>query len=123
MKKLFVLLALCVFMVTPALADEPINGTIDILCMTVNQDIGATGEPPVSDLIISLETCTPQGPYILPATALGELLGGALWDSLTDSLPVNVGLLLTIAPGPPPTFALAIDKAQYGTIPECTLCP
>ena len=122
MKKLLVLMALCVFMVTPALADEPIIGSANLLCMTVYQDDDVIpGEGPDSELIIELTTCTPQGPYILPATADGELLGGALWDSITDALPVNLGLLLTIQPGPPVSFGLAIDWAQTGT--QCPGCP
>ena len=119
MKKLLVLMALCVFMVTPALADEPLYGTADILCVTVNQDV-ANGEPIASDVLISFTTCTPQGPYVLNATALGELLGGALWDSQTDGLPVNLGLLFTFVP--PGGFSLVIDKAQTSGA-GCDLCP
>ena len=120
MKKLFVLMALCVFMVTPALADEPIAGEADILCVVVNQDVAATGEPPLSDVLISLTTCNNQGPYILPATAEGELLGGVLWDSETDVKKVQLALLLQIDAGPPPTFNLIIDQA--GTA-DCIFCP
>ena len=118
MKYLFVVLALCVFLATPALADEPINGAISVDSITVYE-----GDPaPASDLEITFTTCLGQGPYVLPATATGDLLGGTLVAAHLAPASVDVGLDIILDPNlpdGPPTFALIVRKAELGSGDFC----
>ena len=117
MKKLFVVFALCALLVTPALAEEPINGTIEVNAIQIYE-----GNPaPPCDLIITLLTCNNQGPYVLPATANGDLINEALLEAHLGPVPVDVGLDITLdASVDPPTFVLEVATVQFG---PGNLCP
>ena len=117
MKKLFVVFALCVLLVTPALAEEPINGTIDVISIQIYE-----GNPaPPCDMLVTLNTCNNQGPYMLPATADGDLINEALLEAHLAPVPVDVGLDITLDDTvDPPTFSLEIATVQFG---PGNLCP
>jgi hypothetical protein len=116
MKKLFVLVGVLALLATPAFADEPINGSI-----TVDEITLYAGNPaPPCDLMLTLTTCTGQGPYTLPAIADGDLINEALLEAHLGAIPVDVGLLLLIDVGPPITFDLTVDAVQFGPGDFCS---
>jgi hypothetical protein len=115
MKKLFIAVVLSALMVTPALAEEPINGNIAVDAITL-----FAGSPGTCDVDITLNTCALQGPYTLEASATGDLICEGLEDAHMAPLVVDVGLGITLVPGDPPTFGLAVNAVQMG---PGDLCP
>ena len=116
MKKILMIVALCVFMAIPAFADEPLNGTIIVDSITVY-----AGNPaPPCDLVVSYTTCNAQGPYVLPTTADGDLINDVLQEAQVGAIPVDVGLILRLDAGPPPSFSIEVVAAEFGS---GTLCP
>jgi hypothetical protein len=113
MKKVLLVLALCVFFVTPALADEPIGGEMTLTSVQVNdENPGAQ----FTEIEFNFITCEQQPYSGLDAIADGDLIGGVLADAFLNATPVDVGLDIELIEDPPGVwgFVLKVKTAELG---------
>ena len=115
MKKLLIAIALCAFLAAPALADEPLYGTLLVQCITLND--GHTPAP--CKIVAALRTCAGQN-YVLPMYATGSQINLALLKAFNYGETVFAGMLLNLSPPDGSPFKIDIKKVTFG---GCVTCP
>ena len=114
MKKILIVLALVAFMASPALADEPFQGTFIVYCYSIdaNDDVG---------IVLDILTCNNQS-FIVPVTVASALIKDALLHQLNSYVPqpLGFGSFLVDLGQLPAGFEVKLMAAKWGA---CAACP